>query len=410
MWRSSWAPEWIPKVWGNWVTTDIENTVWAIQKTSQDLSLFHGMFTYNIPKSQWHIEEDWVEIPDNDTSTDVISLDGGLSISSWATLWDTRRLRSRRHPRYQPNRWHYYAVAWHIINKDAIWIREWGLNSNGNSVMFRLRDGVLYAVVENSEGVNREEAITLPAWLDIEGWTLYDIQFQWRGAWDYFFFINQKLVHTVKFLWTWTNVSISNPAMSAHYYAENTDWTEVEIRFGCVDVSSEWGKKEGTTYADATNVLTWTSAWRTISGRDQPLLIIRVKDVLGWKQVTRDSIVNNMIASSDNKSIGKLWYTRDPTAFWGTLYWPWLYQDCEPWSSLEFIDCVGLTATEITFNSPKAVQRASWRVPQDNSYFEDISKDSDFFIEQNDYIVLTWERENAGTCTMFWSVVFWEEI
>lgn len=404
--------------WTGWngVSSDINNDAWWKPKTSLDLSLFHWLWTYNVPQALWHIEENWTELVNNDTSTLCISDKGQLEITAWASIWNVTRLRSRRHPRYQPNRWHKFGTAWYMPSPSATGIRKWWFRSNWDWVHFQLEDWVLTWEMINTDWPNKSVTLDLSkAWITdvsaLANWHLYDIQYQWRGVWNYYFYIDLKLVGVITNLWTWTQVTISNPAMSVNYECENTDWTQVEMAFGCVDVTSEWGKREWNTYLSATQDLTDNEQWRGISWRDQPLIILRVKETLYSKSNTRDVILNRISASSDNKSVMKLYYARGDASLWGSLY-PWaLWEDVQMWSWVEMIDCTDLSDTEITFNPALANKVYAARVPQDwSSEIGNPSEDIEFFIEAWDYLILTGEREQAWGCNMFWNVEMGEEI
>jgi len=406
---SSWALNIVPWIWWNLVETDLNNTVWGIRKVATDLSLFHWLWTYNIPQTVWHIEENWVELIDNDTSVECISDKWQMEMTVSWTIWDTIRMRSRRHPRYQPNRWHYFATAWYLPTPEAIWIRKFWLRSNWDWIYFKLEDWVLTWEMINSEWPNKSVTIDTTN-IDLSVWNLFDIQYQWRWVWNYYFYVNLKLVWVITNLGWWTQVSISNPAMWVSYEIENTDWTQPKMVFGCCDVTSEWWKKEWNQYMRAVNEI-WTTQWRNISWYDQPLIVLRVKDLLYWKKCTRDSILDRISASSDQKSMMSVWYTRDETALWWTLYNDALYADAYPWSSVEYIDCVWLSNTEITFNTAKATKVFWGRVPQDNSLIVwHPSENIEFIIEWNDYLILTWNKEWWWSANMFWNIEMWEEI
>jgi len=400
----------VPGPWWNLVESDLTNTVWGIRKVAQDLSLFHWIWTYNIPQAYWRIAENWTALVDTDTSTKCVSSLWQMNINSWATIWDITHLHSRRHPRYQPNRWHYYATAWYIPNPTATWIREWGLLSNWSSVLFRLTDWVLKWVMTNSVWTTKEVTLDLPVWADLSAWNLYDIQYHWRWVWNYYFYFNLKLVWVITNLWTWTQVSTANPAMAVHYRCENTDWTDVAMSFGCVDVTSEWWQKEWLTYVACTNEIGATQG-RDISWYNQPLIIMRVKETLYWLANTRDSILNRMSASSDQKSTMTMWRTRDETAFSWTEYNDWNYVDAEMWSSVEYIDCVPYSDTQIEFDTLKASKVLWARVPQDwTTIVWNPSEEINFFVEQWDYLILCWAREQWWACNMFWNLELGEEI
>lgn len=54
---------------------------WGRPKSYKDLSILHGVFTYDVPNSLWIVKENNIELLDNSTSTRVYSStisDGGL--------------------------------------------------------------------------------------------------------------------------------------------------------------------------------------------------------------------------------------------------------------------------------------------------------------------------------------------
>jgi len=410
--NDSWSIKTIAWIGWNLVNSDLTNNVWGIQKSTEDLSLFHWLWTYNIPQSAWHITENGTLLANNDTSTQCYSNVWQMEIDSWGTLWNITELYSRRHPRYQPNRWHYFATAWYIPTPDAIWIRKWGLKSNWNGVYFTLVDWILYGYMLNTSWESKLVALDLPEGTDLSKWNLYDIQYQWRWVWNYYFYFNLKLAWVITNLWGWSQVSIANPALSVYFSCENTDWTEVSMVFGCCDVTSEWGQKEWLTYASCSNELTVADPqWVSVSILNQPLIIMRVKETLYWEENTRDSLVKRISASSDQKSVMKMWFTRDITAFGWTAFIPWNFQDSFLWSSIEYIDWVWTTATTLTFDTTKAQKVFGGRVKLDDTLIiENPANDIDFFIEQWDYIVLTWEREWGWNAKMFWNIESGEEI
>ena len=398
-------------VW-NWVDTDLNSTAWGIQKTAQDLSLFHGIWTYNIPQKIWHIYENSTMIANNDLSTKCVSNLGQMEMTSWTTIWDTTEMVSRRHPRYQPNRGHYFATAWYFPNPSAIWIRKIWFKSNWNWVYFKLEDWILYWVMENSVGLTKTVEIDLPAGTDLSAWNLLDIQYHWRGVWNYYFYFNLKLAGTITNLGGWTQVSIANPAMSVYYSCENTDGTEVELHYWCVDVTSEWGKKDWLAPVTCANELTTIDPQGVaVSIVNQPLIIMRIKETLYWLPNTRDSIIKRISCASDQKSVMKTWFTRDITAFWWVNFIDANFKDAVLWSSVEYIDWVWSLATELTFDITKAQKIIGMRVKADDTLMLNTASDViDVFIEQWDYIVMTWEKEWGWNAKMFWNLELGEEV
>ena len=377
----------------NGIKTDIDSDAWWRNKVISDFSVFHWLFTYDIPADLWLKFDDWVE---NLASTRIISTDWQWHIKSWWTLWNSWFLRSKRHPRYQPNRWHLFSTSAFLSIPTATWIRQIWLKNTIAWVYFQLENGVLYAIILDKGLEKRKEEI---AWItinDLQYWNLYDIQFQWRGVWDYFFYINQKLVHTISFLWTQTETTISNPAISALFYCENTDWTEVEIKIGCVDITSEWGKREWAQYSSVANATT-----KAVTTANYPVLIAHSKDLLNWVPNTRDSLALRVNWSSDQKSFIKAYVTRDLTAMtWAS------FNDVKVWSWIEF-DVVA-TAIDIA----KCQLLWSRRIELDwNTEVSLPSNFIDFYLTWGDYLIITIERENpTQTANVIASLEMWEEI
>jgi len=384
--------------WGNWVETDIWNTAWGISKVSQDYSLFHWLWTYDVPATQWLIEEDWVE---TQASTRVTSVDSQLQVSSWATSWDTAYIESKRHPRYQPNRWHLYSTAWFMPNPTDTWIRRLGLMHDWDAwAYFELTDWILYAVIKNDWIERVKEVIDLSlAWItiaDLQYWTLYDIQFQWRWVWDYFFYVNQVLVYKTSFLGANIETTIFNPAMSASYYSENTDWTEVAMRFWCVDITSEWGTREWLTYLSVANATP-----KIVSNVNTPAIIIRIADTLNTIKNTRDVLALRITWSSDQKSFMKAFVTRDATA----ITWASFIQ-ARDWSWVDY----DVSATAI--DTAKCQLLWNVRTQQDNNSIVDLpSSNLDFPLIHWDYLIITMHRENeTWDAWVVVTVELWEEI
>jgi hypothetical protein len=262
----------------NWMHNEITSDAWWRQKMVTDYSVFHWLFTYDIPAQIWLMFENGVEVT---TSTRITSIDGAATIRSWATLGNTAFLRSKRHPRYQPNRGHLFSTAGFLPVPTAIGKRQIGLKNTIAWVYFQLEDWVLYAVILNESLEKVKQAIDLSiVWLtidDLQYGHLYDIQFQWRWVGDYFFYIDQKLVFKTSFLGNNTELTIFNPAVSIWMFAENTNGTQVEIKIGCVDVTSEWGTREGIQYTS-----TWNTAIKSISWTNHPTLCVFIKTTFNW--------------------------------------------------------------------------------------------------------------------------------
>jgi hypothetical protein len=66
-------------------TGDLRADAWGVQKVSIPTSLFHGLFTYDVPSRQWLIWEDGVEVA-NSASTAVVSENAALKITASAAI------------------------------------------------------------------------------------------------------------------------------------------------------------------------------------------------------------------------------------------------------------------------------------------------------------------------------------
>ena len=279
-------------------------SAYGIPKASVDYSLYHGMFTFDVPDSMWFVFEDGTQVP-NATSTGATSVDGMLKVISQGT---STNVESRRHPRYQPNRGHYYASSMILPDVDKDGIREWGCATSENGLFFRLESGVLYAV-RRSLGVDYLTEIVLSAGADISKGCLYDIQMQWRGVGFIQFFVSTKVgtkvVH-LPLLGTEDALIIANPATSMWFRAEKKT-EDVTMYCGCVDLTSEGGNKEREQYTSATAVVSAVSAQGPVIAIRQPLLI-------DGKQNTRDARLARVRITSDKKADFGLFITRDPTA------------------------------------------------------------------------------------------------
>ena len=302
----------------NGVKSEITHDAWWRQKYITDYSIFHWLWTYDVPWRLWIIRENNVIVPAS-TSTKVVSINGTLHVYSGATIWNRTCIHSRRNPRYQPNRGHLYSST-EFLPTPTSGKRGYGIftdDGNGailNGVLFQLEGWILYWVIYNN-GVQKNKVacdISLLKNFNIEKWNLYDIQFQWRGVWDYFFYVNQKLVLTIDNVGQLDYVSIENPWLPASYFSENTDGVNVLIKSWCVDISSEWGVKEGLTYTGISN-----SDDIPITSKAPPIgmLVCYNKSTFKGKLNFRDVRLLRLWISSDVLSRFALYTTEDITAF-----------------------------------------------------------------------------------------------
>ena len=252
---------------------DLGFDAWGRNKFILDNSIFHGMFTFNVPVTTWYERiNDVVQT----TITNSTSVNGELVMQAGATLNDKTNLRTYRNPRYEPNRGLLYSTSAFIDNPSATMNRRFGIATDENGVFFSLESGTLYGVVRTTRStVTTEDKVALDVTgIDLTKGNIFDIQAQWRGAGGYKFFINLKEVGAFNYLGALTNLSMANPALPIFFESENLGNND-NIRFGCVDLSSEGGVDNGKTYG---SVGVENQAGQVaITGFNQPVIAARSK-------------------------------------------------------------------------------------------------------------------------------------
>jgi hypothetical protein len=290
---------------------DLTQDAWGIPKASLPHSLFHGLWTFDIPASLFFMYENGTQVY---TSTNIISENGAgvlrTSVTKLALV-----MESRSTPRYQPNRGHLYSTALWCPAKANDGIRDWGLATAANGVFFRLKaDGLLYAVLRSGVIEVKEELIdtSAVAGFDIEKGNVYDIQYQWRGVGNYNFYINLQLVHVFANLGTLTALSLEDPALPAFYRAVRLT-QDVEIKIGCVDITSENGSDDRlqprVAYANI-----------SLSGTGKPVISIHNPLIAAGLINTREIVPTRINFSCDKKAVFKVWRHRDPGLLTGETF------------------------------------------------------------------------------------------
>jgi hypothetical protein len=287
---------------------DITADAWGVPKVSLPKSLFHSLFTFDIPAKLWFTYEDGVQVY---ASTHIASTNGAAVLTTSAAKTDLV-LESRLCPRYQPNRGHLPSTALWCPDKTADGVREWGVCTNENGVLFRLKDGLLYAVLKSGGVETLEQFIdtSTVTGFDVEKGNVYDIQYQWRGVGNYFFFVNLVRVHVFANLGTLTALSMENPALPA-YYRATRGTQDVAMHIGCVDIASENGDDDTeqpvNAFADAV----------ATTGTDKPVLVVYNPLQIGGKTNTRTVILDEVSVTNTKKATFKLWRTRDLASITG---------------------------------------------------------------------------------------------
>ncbi len=297
---------------------DMINDTWGVPKVSLPISVFHGLWTFNIPSSMWFMYENNVQVY---SSTNITSTDGHAGLVTSATK-TTLLLEGRECPRYQPNRGHLFSNAVYCPLRTADGVREWGLGTAENKIIFRLKsDGLLYAVRVSGSVEKAEELIDTSSLtgFDVEKNNIYDIQFQWRSAGNYRFFVGDpstgycKLVHEMRLLGTLLEPSVQNPAMPVYIKAQRVT-EDVSMHLGCADITSENGAEDenqyGSSYAENASV----------NGTDIPVMVVKVPLQINSNTNTRTMMLARISLVCGKKATFKVWISRDPTAITGATF------------------------------------------------------------------------------------------
>lgn len=388
----------------------LSTDAWAKIKVSHDESILHGMFTFNVPVTKWKESLNATELT---AFSNASSVDGKLSLSSGA-LNDRVKLDSFRNPRYEPNRGHLYATSIFLPSPTAAGQRTFGVFTEQSGVGFRLRSGVLYAVIRTTVGgitSDSETSITIPDGVDLSKGNTFDIQFQWRGVGNYYFFINQKAVLALNISGTLTELSMFNPAAPIAFECINQG-SAVSIQCGCVDVSSEGGKDNGKTYGSTfMNNQTGSVA---ISGYNIPIMAVRNKSLIGSLINTRDVLALLATAYADQRCIFRVWITRDDTAItlndqvwydFGDGHIEQVIYSLNP-------DGSALVGVPMTFDTTKASGQFGCRLDQDQSYSTSALFEgrTEIYLTPGDTLIFTIHRETGAAANVGVTFEFAEAI
>lgn len=303
-------------------SSDFAVDIWGKPVSSLPVSLFHGLWTFDIPQTMWLVYEDDTEVAPASV-TGCVSSGGAAYLDTGAGgagTFSSVLLTSKRHPRYQPNRGHHFATALLCPDAGNDGTAEWGLfNDNAgtieNGVFFRLEaDGTLSAVINSGGSETYSQTIDTSSLtgFDVTKGNLYDIRFQWRGMGDYFWYINQTLVHQTSLLGARTALSIENPAMAASYKVTNTT-ADQSLTIGCVDVTSEGGITAREQYGSATGQGSGNQT-------DYPIISVYNPPLIGSDTNTRDLRLAKVTASSTAKCTISVWSTRNLAALTGESF------------------------------------------------------------------------------------------
>jgi hypothetical protein len=380
---------------------DLKTDAWGNQKVTQLYSLVHGLFTFDIPATQWLLYENGSEIS---TATGISN--GSIYSSSGMAVIDSSgtnaQLVNRRHARYQPNRGIHYSVS--IIhdspNNDGV--RDWGLFTPTDGLFFRLKPkagvGTLY-VVRRYNSVETEVEVSMPFTLDYSKGNIFDIQAQWRGVGNVKFFAGNpstgtlEHIHTFSLLGTLTTLSTRDSALCVGFKSTYTT-QDVVMRVGCVDLSSEGGGKDTEEYASIYSSYTTYTGTGT-GATAESIIAIKQPDTINSQLNTRDIRLARITVNCDKKAEFFVFVTRDSSAVTGATFValgngsyvehdsPTINAGAVRATNIDTTKCRFVTAIPVNANTRSEVTNPSRETIQ-------------FFLVHGDYLIVTCTATSAN--------------
>jgi hypothetical protein len=361
---------------------------WGRPKAIADHSIFHGMFTFNVPPEMWVEEVDAVEqvVTVNFTSKSGALLCTGVN-------GQTNTLLSKRHPRYQPNRGWLYSSSCIVDTAANAVNHDFGAFTETSGMFFRVNSGLLYAVLRTTiNNVTTDDVRLIPFTGDLTKGNVFDIQAMWRGVGNIKFLVNLEEEYIFNHLGTLTELSVNNPAMPISFSLNGLG----SIRCGCVDLTSEGGSKDtrqlgftGTDEISLTNVET-------------AVLVLQIEKYItyegGQVRNTMDAALRRISGFADDSTLFKAFYTRDASKFTGTT-----------WSAVESggVGQVQSINGDIVIDNLLGMARIeSTRIAANDSVSIDNPDElyGDFYMTGGDFIVVTMKAKNAtsGGANLDW--------
>lgn len=387
---------------------------WGRPKSIHDYSIFSATWTFGIPSRLWEEFTYDITDPDNPVTTTQIgftnssSREGMLSVKGTNTALIGSSIRSKPYPRYQPNRGQIYSTAITCPSPNLSGYRAWGLFDRDNGIGFQLiGDGSswkLYASRLRDAVITEQTDITatLPDGFDPSKGHVYDVQYEWRGVGNFYFYVDLELVHTMSILGTLDFLSVTDPALPVTYLTVPfTNNSEMEILVGCVDVSSEGGTKQKTLFGsiDTEDTLVTLGA----STEDTAILAMHVPRLITYNSNTvlysRGAIMDKLVTWTRDEALTKVYLFRDSSSNNLSNLTEGVSDSTVGWKNIEDSEMfysVGGTGTlldnafqaDFTANvASKVVQE--WADIDEKNKITNDSKNSDFVITPGDILVVT---------------------
>ena len=369
-------------------TNALNRDAWGRGKAIIDYSIFHGIFTFNVPSEMWYEEIDQVEqvVNVNFTSKSGALLCTGVN-------GQTNTLLSKRHPRYQPNRGWLYSSSCIVDTAANAVNHDFGAFTETSGMFFRVISNQIFAVLRTTvNNVTTDNAQLIPFTGDLTKGNVFDIQAMWRGVGNIKFLINLEEAYLFDHLGTLTELSVNNPAMPISFSLNGVGL----MRCGCVDITSEGGSKD-------TRQLGFTGTDEiALTSTEQAVLVLQIEKYLtyegGQVRNTMDAALRRLSGFADDSTLYKAYYTRNASKFIGTTWGP---VESGGIGQLQSIN------GDIVIDNLLGMARIeSTRIPANGSVsINNPDEDfGDFYLTGGDYIVITMKAKNAtlGGANLDW--------
>ncbi len=242
-------------------------TALQLPKYSEDFSLFHGMFSFDLLARVWEeIEftvsdkQNYVFIPEHLIGfTYSSSINQMLNLSSGTTVDMGSGIRTKRYVLCQPNRGTMVSSTVICPDPHKHGVRNWGLSLPSDSLRFQLEgDGTdwdLYAFRKTDQGIQTNEPLKqyLPDDFNIEKAHNYHIQFDIIG--NVYYFIDEILVFSENNVNTLDGPLISDPALPFVFESLTYEQgTELVLKCFSLDISIEGGMDDFRIQGSVSNI------------------------------------------------------------------------------------------------------------------------------------------------------------
>ena len=383
--------------------TRYNKDAWGRPKTVTDYSLFSATWSFSVPARLW--EESSVNGVDianplytpQSAFTKVTSREHMLSVKSGTVVDSGYAVRSKRFPKYQPNRGHLMSTAAIMANANALGVRSFGLSCDHDGIYFQLEgtgtDWDIFAVRRLDGKLLDKISVKsqLPEDFNPGLGHVYDIQYQWRGVGNYYFYIDLKLVAEFNLLGKLSTLSIHDPARPIEYCSICKEaGTEVEINSGCVDISSEGGTQDRNIFSEidtGDGLLNMGTA-----NTDTAVIAMRVPRYLTYNgqphNNSRGVITDKLVTWTRDEALTKAFIFRDLTAP-NIEGLPWLSVPDSPFNYLVGGDTSALNTAFGLDNANGQKIINEWADVDLKNIISNPGKNSDFYLTPGDILIIT---------------------